>query len=404
MRGRDTHVGTVLRSSSRWSVRVVAIVEVVPMRAALSRGAWPWLLVFVVIAAVAAVLSVRSQGERAGPGAESVEPNASATETDETPELAAQPETIEVRVFFSRGELEESCAAVDPVVREVAGTDPLTGALEALLAGPTPAEVADGFGGWFTTATAGMLRSVEVRGEVAYVDLDDLREVIPDASTSCGSALLLAQLDGTVTSTVEVDRVVYSIDGDTETFYAWLQYDVPSEEVSAPLTVDRIVALIESELETEALTDRDVTLSCDADGAVAAGDVFVCSIGSDPPEPADWGSGVVAVLSNDLFALSLATDNPASTEQLMEQYAASPTGLSCADLRAGEATFPFDVSTTDDVGSIFWSIVYWNLEGQPDRMDVDLDGVPCETLYPDGAVDSVLRTARSAIPLSREPG
>jgi hypothetical protein len=49
------------------------------------------------------------------------------------------------------------------------------------------------------------------------------------------------------------------------------------------------------------------------------------------------------------------------------------------------------VSTTDEVGAIFWSIVYWNLEGQPARMDADLDGVPCETLYPDGAVASVLR-------------
>jgi hypothetical protein len=306
-------------------------------------------------------------------------------------EPVERPDTVDVQVYLPQGELDESCAEVYPVTRQVDAEDPLTGALEALLAGPTAAEVAEGYGGWFTAATAGMLRQAEVVDGVARVDLADLRPVIPGASSSCGSELLLAQLDRTVLGVVDADHAEYALDGDAAAFYGWLQYDVPRREPAEAVTVERIVAALEAELEAEALTPREVTLTCDATGPVESGDVFVCAASSVPPEPADWGSFVVAVLGRDRFAVSAATDNPGSTAELQERYAASPSGRSCAELRAGAAPFPFDVSTTDEVGAIFWSIVYWNLEGQPARMDADLDGVPCETLYPDGAVASVLR-------------
>jgi hypothetical protein len=71
----------------------------------------------------------------------------------------------------------------------------LTGAIRALLAGPTAAERARGYGGWFSKKTAGHLRSVRVADGVAYV---------PAAS-----------------------RVPYSFDGSRRAFYQWLQRDVP---------------------------------------------------------------------------------------------------------------------------------------------------------------------------------
>jgi len=45
-----------------------------------------------------------------------------------------------------------------------------------------------------------------------------------------------------------------------------------------------------------------------------------------------------------------------------------PSGLYCRDLNAMGYS---------------WSeaITYWNYWGQPDRMDIDLNGVPCETVY-----------------------
>ncbi|MEX2553572.1 MAG: hypothetical protein WD627_11300 [Actinomycetota bacterium] len=51
--------------------------------------------------------------------------------------------------------------------------------------------------------------------------------MIPNASSSCGSAQLLAQLDGTARQFDEVDRTLYSINGDAGTFYEWLQLAVP---------------------------------------------------------------------------------------------------------------------------------------------------------------------------------
>ena len=46
-----------------------------------------------------------------------------------------------------------------------------------------------------------------------------------------------------------------------------------------------------------------------------------------------------------------------------------PSGLYCRDLAA------MGYSYADAVG-------YWNVWGQPDRMDEDLNGYPCETVYP----------------------
>jgi hypothetical protein len=51
--------------------------------------------------------------------------------------------------------------------------------------------------------------------------------VIPNASTSCGSAGLLAQLDGTARDFDGVSRTLYSFDGDSVVFYEWLQMGVP---------------------------------------------------------------------------------------------------------------------------------------------------------------------------------
>jgi hypothetical protein len=50
-------------------------------------------------------------------------------------------------------------------------------------------------------------------------------------------------------------------------------------------------------------------------------------------------------------------------------YAGLPSGLYCADL------YSMGVGYAD-------AVYYWWDEGAPDRMDADLDGIPCETVYP----------------------
>ena len=99
----------------------------------------------------------------------------------------------------------------------------LTAALTALLAGPTTQERDGGLTSWFSPATAGLLRGVTLTDGRAIVDLRDLRTVIPGASSSAGSALLLSQLDATVFRFPTVSSVEYRIDGSCTAFTEWLQ-------------------------------------------------------------------------------------------------------------------------------------------------------------------------------------
>jgi hypothetical protein len=57
------------------------------------------------------------------------------------------------------------------------------------------------------------------------VDSGDLRSVIPNASTSAESRLLLSQLDATVFQFPTITSVIYRIDGSCQTFGEWLQLD-----------------------------------------------------------------------------------------------------------------------------------------------------------------------------------
>lgn len=132
-----------------------------------------------------------------------------------------------VAVYAPHGDPGRTCTRVRPLARTVRGPAVLGTTLRALLAGPTAAERKHGYGGWFSAKTAGALRSVRISAGVAYVDLRDLRRTIPNASSSCGSALLLAQLDRTATQFPSVRRAIYSFDGSRTRFYAWLQRAAP---------------------------------------------------------------------------------------------------------------------------------------------------------------------------------
>ncbi|HEY6960382.1 MAG TPA: GerMN domain-containing protein [Gaiellaceae bacterium] len=120
------------------------------------------------------------------------------------------------------------CARVYPLTRRVVGPRVLRRTLEALLAGPTRNERARGYGGWFSARTAGHLRDVRIVRGVAYVDFRSFAHDIPNASSSCGSTLLLAQLDRTAKQFATVERTVYSFNGSPRAFYEWLQREPPA--------------------------------------------------------------------------------------------------------------------------------------------------------------------------------
>lgn len=128
--------------------------------------------------------------------------------------------TMQVRVFFSRDE--RPVAVTREVPRSPA---PLRAALEALLRGPTAEERAERIFSFFSEETGSMLRGVSIDDDGhAVVDFHDLRRVIPNASTSAGSAILLGELNSTVFQFPTVRSVEYRIERDCQAFGEWLQY------------------------------------------------------------------------------------------------------------------------------------------------------------------------------------
>lgn len=149
-------------------------------------------------------------------------PTSQPTTPGGSPGTSPAPATTKVTVYFHSGEDLVAVSRRVPHTSKVA-----TAALTQLLAGPTEAERAAGISSWFSSRTAGMLRSVRVADGVAYADFADLSAVIPNASSSAGSAALLAELDATLKQFATVRRTVYSLDGDVATFYGWLQLAPP---------------------------------------------------------------------------------------------------------------------------------------------------------------------------------
>lgn len=147
-----------------------------------------------------------------------------ATSCTPTPTATAGADEMVVTVTFS---CDEPAGAPLVEVRRVVprSTGVLRATVEALLAGPTEEERASGIGSWFSDATRGALRSVDLDDGHAVVDFSNLDRLIPNASASAGSERLLAELDATVLGVEGVTSVEYRLDGSCEDFGLWLQMD-----------------------------------------------------------------------------------------------------------------------------------------------------------------------------------
>jgi len=152
-----------------------------------------------------------------------------ATPTEPSTASSSPSATIpatEVRVFFIPGG-SDPCGTVAPVVRKVGGPVTPAIALRELLAGPTVEETAAGFTSLFGSATADALLGIVVVDGIARVSFRDLRRIIPNASSSCGSAALLGALDATLAQLPGIRGARYSFGGDEAAFYEWLQMAPP---------------------------------------------------------------------------------------------------------------------------------------------------------------------------------
>ncbi len=131
--------------------------------------------------------------------------------------------TTAVDVFFSTGDGSD-CAEVSAFPRTAAKTRGVARlALDQLVAGPTVEEEARGAGSVFSAQTVGAIRSIDLDDGLLVVDFRDVRGELSNASTSCGSQALLAQLNATVFQFPTVRRVRYQIDGSCNAFAEILQ-------------------------------------------------------------------------------------------------------------------------------------------------------------------------------------
>jgi hypothetical protein len=151
---------------------------------------------------------------------------ASPTEPPTAPP-STTPATMTVKVYFHKGPGADP-TKLSAVSRTVPGGPMVaTAALNQLLAGPTSAERAVGYWSVFSSRTTGMLRSVRIGNGVGHADFRDLIKIIPSASSSTGSAVLMSELDATLKQFGTVKTTVYSFDGKVVPFYEWLQLSPP---------------------------------------------------------------------------------------------------------------------------------------------------------------------------------
>lgn len=119
------------------------------------------------------------------------------------------------------------CGLASAVTRRVQSPELLSGALEALLAGPTESEIAAGYGTVLTAEVDWELASVTIIDGTALIDLAEDSEPFNNMSASCVNLALMAQLEMTATQFPTVDRAVFSVGGDIATFYHWLERSAP---------------------------------------------------------------------------------------------------------------------------------------------------------------------------------
>jgi hypothetical protein len=151
---------------------------------------------------------------------------------------------------------------------------------------------------------------------------------------------------------------------------------------SAPRpTTEDLEAAIEADIEARFPQVGSGVADCQASGELADWQPVLCSF--LPDQPVEFGGVYVSMLDDGRYAWDLGRCCDAGPN--VEEY---PTGLFCRDL----------VEPPPGVGPDRWppeydhlsyglAMYYWLTEGRPDRMDADLNGRPCETVYPAGEIN-----------------
>lgn len=137
-----------------------------------------------------------------------------------------------LKVFFSTEKNNENfldCSKVDSVTRSVPKTEALAkAALDQLFIGPTALEKEMGYRDFAINGDlASNLKRIFIKGNTAYLDWKDITMVIPNSSTSCGSARFFAPIESTLKQFPNITNVIQAINGEPSAFYNWMQIGCP---------------------------------------------------------------------------------------------------------------------------------------------------------------------------------
>jgi len=121
----------------------------------------------------------------------------------------------DVSVYFSNGKMGSSddCAKVFPITRKIINAETFgPGSLEALLKGPT---LEDKENGYTTSINDGVLiQKFEITNKIAYVDFNS--RFNEKMGGSCRVQAIKAQIETTLNNLPDIDKVVISVNGQTE--------------------------------------------------------------------------------------------------------------------------------------------------------------------------------------------
>ena len=139
-------------------------------------------------------------------------------------------QTQNVKLFLVNATLHpnnDNCDKVAAVTRAVPVTPAVaSAALRALFRGVTETEKSAGYESLFSEETANILKKINIKSGVAYVNLtDEVRTKLGNATSSCGRATFFAQTEQTLMQFTAVKKVVFAISDSPKEFYAWMEFD-----------------------------------------------------------------------------------------------------------------------------------------------------------------------------------
>jgi spore germination protein GerM len=136
-------------------------------------------------------------------------------------------QNTKIKIYLGNSEKNpqtEDCGKVFVVTRSVAKTKAVAkSALEELFKGVTDIEKTKKYESIFSTESASILNSLNIRNGAAYVNFSsNIQTSVSNASANCARDMFFAQIENTLKQFPNIKKVFYGIEGKPTDFYDWI--------------------------------------------------------------------------------------------------------------------------------------------------------------------------------------